>query len=133
MRYFYSFVTSLLFVVFVLVGQLVGGLAGELLYVMYGGMALNMPDFMFEIGPKLISGIVGGALAGFLCAKIYKNLHLLSALIFPSILMAVMIVGEFYTLATSGITTEVSVRIPVHGLTWYFYFYVLSKQIKKRV
>lgn len=132
-RYFYSFITSLLFVVFVLVGQLVGGLAGELLYAIYGGMALNMPDFMFEIGPKLISGFAGGALAGFLCAKIYKNIHLVSALIFPSILMAVMIAAAFYNLATVGFTSEVAVRIAVHGFTWYFYFYVLSKQIKKRV
>ena len=132
MRYFYSFVTSLLFVVFVLVGQIVGNLAGELLYEMYGMVSLNMPDYMFEIAPKLLSGIAGGALAGFLCANIYKNVHLVSALIFPSILMAVMIVAEFYTLATLEINTDILVRLPVHGLTWYFYFHVLSKQITKR-
>ena len=78
MRYFYSFVTSLLFVVFVLIGQLVGSLAGEQLYAIYGMVSLNMPDYMFEIAPKLLSGIAGGALAGFLCAKIYKNVHLVS-------------------------------------------------------
>ena len=132
MRYFYSFVTSLLFVVFVLVGQIVGSLAGELLYEMYGMVSLNMPDYMFEIAPKLLSGIAGGALAGFLCANIYKNVHLASALIFPSILMAVMIVAEFYTLATLEINTDILARLPVHGLTWYFYFHVLSKQITKR-
>ena len=132
MRYFYSFVTSLLFVVFVLVCQIVGNLAGELLYEMYGMVSLNMPDYMFEIAPKLLSGIAGGALAGFLCANIYKNVHLASALIFPSILMAVMIVAEFYTLATLEINTDILSRLPVHGLTWYFYFHVLSKQIKKR-
>ena len=132
MRYFYSFVTSLLFVVFVLVCQIVGNLAGELLYEMYGMVSLNMPDYMFEIAPKLLSGIAGGALAGFLCANIYKNVHLASALIFPSILMAVMIVAEFYTLATLEINTDILSRLPVHGLTWYFYFHVLSKQITKR-
>ena len=64
-RIFLSVMVSFIFFPGVILGQAIGHFGGELLYEFYAIWGLSLPEIIFSVGPDVISGLVGGALAAF--------------------------------------------------------------------
>ena len=105
-RIFLSVMVSFIFFPGVILGQAIGHFGGELLYGFYAIWGLSLPEFMFSVGPDVISGLVGGALAAFACSKIYKRYHPIAILIFPALLSIAATIGPLLMMEADGLTLE---------------------------
>ena len=123
MQKVYTLAASLLFVVFAAIGQLIGRVAGDWLYRFYDGWGLNIPSFVGDIAPIVISGIGGGWLAALGCSKVYRNYHPKFILIIPAFLMLIAIIGSGLGLVKDGLSSEgVGLFLANFAILFMFYY-----------
>ena len=122
-RHIITLIVSILFIPGAIIGNIIGMLLGYIFYFIYDKiMFLNIPSFIINSAPILISGIVGGLLSGYICFRIYKNLHFVSSLIFPffiTITFVVLLLPQKPLIALAN------------TLTFLAYFYIIKKLLKE--
>ena len=122
-RHIISVVVSFLFIPGAIIGNVIGYLLGRILYFIYDKvMFLNIPSFISNSAPTLISGIVGGLLSGYICFRIYKNLHFVSSLIFPFLITLTFVL---LLLPQKPLTSL------ANTLTFLAYIYIIRKLLKE--
>ena len=120
--------SSFIFFPGVLLGQAIGHFGGELLYEFYAIWGLSLPEIIFSVGPDVISGLVGGALAAFVCSKIYKRYHLVAILIFPALLSIAVTIGPLVVTGVDGLSLETS-AISFANLCSFIAFYLILRNL----
>ena len=128
MRILLSVMTSFIFFPGVLLGQAIGHFGGELLYEFYAIWGLSLPEIIFSVGPDVISGLVGGALAAFVCSKIYKRYHLVAILIFSALLSIAVTIGPLVVTGVDGLSVETS-AISFANLCSFIAFYLILRNL----
>jgi hypothetical protein len=130
-NYFFSILVSISFPISTIIGNAFGLIFGKILYWQYDTLGLNIPTIIKQSGPTLISGIIGGLLAGFICVKLYKNIHLISSMILPTLIIILITLASLYKifLNENFLSKDVFV-ILANILSLFSYFYIIQNHIK---
>lgn len=123
----YSLVVSLIFIPVAILGQFLGSYLGYFLYFIYDKiMFLNLPVFMLETAPLIISGIVAGSASAFSVSKIYKSYDLIFVTIIPLIIVLIAFLGDLSLLAKEGLGLKSISPILRELATISIYYYLLK-------
>lgn len=124
-RYIITLIVSLLVIPGAIIGNLIGMLLGDILYFIYDKvMFLNIPSFISNAAPTLISGIFGGLLSGYICFRIYKNLHFVTSLIIPFLIT---------TASVLSLLPQKPIIALANTLTFLAYLYIIRKLLKNDI
>ena len=121
-----SILMSVVFVPAVILGQLIGHFGGEILYKIYSTVGLNLPVFMFTVAPDILAGFAGGALAAFVCSKIYKKYHPSAILVMPLLLSVLSAIGPLLTMDMEGPVVE-TIGYSLSNLCVFIAFYYVLR------
>jgi len=125
----YSLVVSLIFIPVAILGQFLGSYLGYFLYFIYDKiMFLNLPVFMLETAPLIISGIVAGSASAFSVSKLYKSYDLIFATIIPLIIVLIALLGNFTLLTKEGLGFKSISHILRELATISIYYYFLKNK-----
>ena len=125
----YSLVVSLIFIPVAILGQFLGSYLGYFLYFIYDKiMFLNLPVFMLETAPLIISGIVAGSASAFSVSKLYKSYDLIFATIIPLIIVLIALLGNFTLLTKEGLGFKSISPILRELATISIYYYFLKNE-----
>ncbi len=123
----YSLVVSLIFIPVAVLGQFLGSYLGYFLYFIYDKiMFLNLPVFMLETAPSVISGVVAGSASAFSVSKIYKNYNLIFAMIAPLAIVLIALIGDVMILSKEGLGFKSISPILRELATIFIYYYFLK-------
>lgn len=123
----YSLVVSLIFIPVAILGQFLGSYLGYFLYFIYDKiMFLNLPVFMLETAPLIISGIVAGSASAFSVSKLYKSYDLIFVTIIPLIIVLIAFLGDLSLLAKEGLGLKSISPILRELATISIYYYLLK-------
>ena len=90
----FSILVSLVFLPIAVLAQYIGFYFGKILYFIYENiMFLNMPQFLINIAPLVISGFLAGYVAAKVVQLIYKNYNVNFCLILPAIVIMISLLG----------------------------------------
>ena len=123
-RYIITLIVSLLVIPGAIIGNLIGRLLGDILYFIYDQMSLNIPSIISNAAPALISGIFGGLLSGYICFRIYKNLHFVTSLIIPFLITTAFVLS---------LLPQNPLIALANTLTFLAYFYIIRKLLKNEI
>ncbi len=121
-----SILLSVVFVPAVILGQLIGHFGGEIFYKIYSTVGLNLPVFMFTVAPDILAGFAGGALAAFVCSKIYKKYHPSAILVIPLLLSVLSFVGPLLNMDVEGSVVQ-TIGYALSNLCVFIAFYYVLR------
>ena len=125
----YSLVVSLIFIPVAILGQFLGSYLGYFLYFIYDKiMFLNLPVFMLETAPLIISGIVAGSASAFSVSKLYKSYDLIFVTIIPLIIVLIAFLGDLSLLTKDGLGFKSISPILRELATISIYYYFLKNK-----
>ena len=125
----YSLVVSLVFIPVAVLGQFLGSYLGYFLYFIYDKiMFLNLPVFIYETAPLVISGVVAGGASAFSVSKIYKSYDLIFVTIIPLIIVLIAFLGDLSLLAKEGLGLKSISPILRELATISIYYYFLKNK-----
>ena len=117
-----SILVSLVFLPIVVLAQYVGFYFGKILYFIYDNiMFLNMPQFLINIAPLVISGFLAGYVAAKVVQLIYKNYNVNFCLILPAIVIMISLLGTILNPESSKETSEIIGTVLREIVTFGFY------------
>jgi len=128
-----SILVSLVFLPIVVLAQYVGFYFGKILYFIYDNiMFLNMPQFLINIAPLVISGFLAGYVAAKVVQLIYKNYNVNFCLILPAIVIMISLLGTILNPESSKETSEIIGTVLREIVTFGFYLFTL-KNVQERI
>lgn len=128
-----SILVSLVFLPIVVLAQYVGFYFGKILYFIYDNiMFLNMPQFLINITPLVISGFLAGYVAAKVVQLIYKNYNVNFCLILPAIVIMISLLGTILNPESSKETSEIIGTVLREIVTFGFYLFTL-KNVQERI
>jgi len=128
-----SILVSLVFLPIVVLAQYVGFYFGKILYFIYENiMFLNMPQFLINIAPLVISGFLAGYVAAKVVQLIYKNYNVNFCLILPAIVIMISLLGTILNPESSKETSEIIGTVLREITTFGLYFFTL-KNVQERI
>ena len=128
-----SILVSLVFLPIVVLAQYVGFYFGKILYFIYDNiMFLNMPQFLINITPLVISGFLAGYVAAKVVQLIYKNYNANFCLILPAIVIMISLLGTILNPESSKETSEIIGTVLREIVTFGFYLFTL-KNVQERI
>ena len=128
-----SILVSLVFLPIVVLAQYVGFYFGKILYFIYENiMFLNMPQFLINIAPLVISGFLAGYVAAKVVQLIYKNYNVNFCLILPAIVIIISLLGTILNPESSKETSEIIGTVLREITTFGLYFFTL-KNVQERI
>ena len=129
----FSILVSIIFLPVVVLAQYVGFYFGKILYFIYENtMFLNMPQFLIDIAPLVISGFLAGYVAAKAVQLIYKNYNVNFCLILPAILIIISLLGTILNPESSKETSEIIGTVLREIVTFGFYLFTL-KNVQERI
>ena len=129
----FSILVSIIFLPVVVLAQYVGFYFGKILYFIYENiMFLNMPKFLIDIAPLVISGFLAGYVAAKAVQLIYKNYNVNFCLILPAILIIISLLGTILNPESSKEITEIIGTVLREIVTFGFYLFTL-KNVQERI
>ena len=129
----FSILVSIIFLPVVVLAQYVGFYFGKILYFIYENiMFLNMPKFLIDIAPLVISGFLAGYVAAKAVQLIYKNYNVNFCLILPTILIRISFLGTILNPESSKETSEIIGTVLREIVTFGFYLFTL-KNVQERI
>lgn len=129
----FSILVSIIFLPVVVLAQYVGFYFGKILYFIYENiMFLNMPKFLIDIAPLVISGFLAGYVAAKAVQLIYKNYNVNFCLILPAILIIISLLGTILNPESSKETSEIIGTVLREIVTFGFYLFTL-KNVQERI
>lgn len=129
----FSILVSIIFLPVVVLAQYVGFYFGKILYFIYENiMFLNMPKFLINIAPLVISGFLAGYVAAKAVQLIYKNYNVNFCLILPAILIIISLLGTILNPESSKETSEIIGTVLREIVTFGFYLFTL-KNVQERI
>ena len=129
----FSILVSIIFLPVVVLAQYVGFYFGKILYFIYENiMFLNMPKFLIDIAPLVISGFLAGYVAAKAVQLIYKNYNVNFCLILPAILIIISLLGTILNPESSKETSEIIGMVLREIATFGFYLFTL-KNVQERI
>jgi hypothetical protein len=129
----FSILVSIIFLPVVVLAQYVGFYFGKILYFIYENiMFLNMPKFLIDIAPLVISGFLAGYVAAKAVQLIYKNYNVNFCLILPAILIIISLLGTILNPESSKETSEIIGTVLRENVTFGFYLFTL-KNVQERI
>ena len=129
----FSILVSIIFLPVVILAQYVGFYFGKILYFIYENiMFLNMPKFLIDIAPLVISGFLAGYVAAKAVQLIYKNYNVNFCLILPAILIIISLLGTILNPESSKETSEIIGTVLREIVTFGFYLFTL-KNVQERI
>ena len=129
----FSILVSIIFLPVVVLAQYVGFYFGKILYFIYDNiMFLNMPKFLIDIAPLVISGFLAGYVAAKAVQLIYKNYNVNFCLILPAILIIISLLGTILNPESSKETSEIIGTVLREIVTFGFYLFTL-KNVQERI
>ena len=69
-------------------------------------MFLNIPSFISDIAPAVISGAIAGYISALVISKIYKNFNFVLVLIIPIIVIIISLLGSFLNISNTGLSIQ---------------------------
>ena len=121
----YSILISLVVIPLFAVGQLIGLFIGNLFSwfqsVWFGG------GIFYELTPYVISGLIAGAISGFVVIKFYKKYILNFAMIIPSFLTLVILYYVFTQIGIEGWSFKRVQDLAQQITTIVMYYYILKE------
>ena len=128
-----SILVSLVFLPIVVLAQYVGFYFGKILYFIYENiMFLNMPQFLINIAPLVISGFLAGYVAAKVVQLIYKNYNVNFCLILPAIVIIISLLGTILNPESSNETSEIIGTVLREIATFSIYLFTL-KNVQERI
>ena len=128
-----SILVSLVFLPIVVLSQYVGFYFGKILYFIYENiMFLNMPQFLINIAPLVISGFLAGYVAAKVVQLIYKNYNVNFCLILPAIVIIISLLGTILNPENSKEISEIIGTVLREIATFGFYLFIL-KNVQERI
>ena len=125
-NYLLTILTSLLFFPLVFLGQIGGNIAGEFFIWFNNSFSyLNIPKIISVIVVAYMAGYIAGYFSAFIIKKVYKNLNLKLALIFPILLIVFAMIGDFSYATKNGFDLEYLGHVIRNPLTIFYYYYFL--------
>lgn len=122
---------SLTFLPLVILGMLGGGIAGELfLWFMNYFSQYPLTDWIAIICAHYAAGYVAGFFCAFVISKIYKQFILTTALIIPTIVIAVAIFLDVSYAFKNGFNLEFLGHIVRSPVTLIIYYTTLEDRVK---
>ena len=139
MRITISILLSILALPLFFIGNILGILASEIYRIMMSPWTTDeswipfysyFSDFMFIVLTTALSGSIAGGFSHFLIFKIYKNPHLITLMILPSILTLMLCLFTLFPVYFMSIEMHWTYRIMNLGayIMTYAVFYTLSKE-----
>ena len=129
----FSILVSIIFLPVVVLAQYVGFYFGKILYFIYENiMFLNMPKFLIDIAPLVISGFLAGYVAAKAVQLIYKNYNVNFCLILPAIVIMISLLGTILNPESSKETSEIIGTVLREIVTFGFYLFTL-KNVQERI
>ena len=129
----FSILVSIIFLPVVVLAQYVGFYFGKILYFIYENiMFLNLPKFLIDIAPLVISGFLAGYVAAKAVQLIYKNYNVNFCLILPAILIIISLLGTILNPESSKETSEIIGTVLREIVTFGFYLFTL-KNVQERI
>ena len=123
----YSLLVSLVFIPVAILGQFLGLYLGKILYFIYDYvMSLRLPDFIADIGPTVVSGVIAGYVSALIVTKIYKNYNLLFATILPFAVILFSFIEDIFLAADANWSTESIGSLLREVVTIAVYYYLLK-------
>ena len=123
----YSLLVSLVFIPVAILGQFLGLYLGKILYFIYDYvMSLRLPDFIADIGPTVVSGVIAGYVSALIVTKIYKNYNLLFVTILPLAVILFSFIGDILLAADANWSTESIGSLLREVATIAAYYYLLK-------
>ena len=124
-----SFLISLIFIPVAILGQFLGLYLGKLLYFIYEKvMFLNIPSFISDIAPAVISGAIAGYISALVISKTYKNFNFLFVLIIPIIVIIISLLGSFLNISNTGLSMQTITPFFRELITIGVFIYVLKEK-----
>ena len=128
-----SILVSLVFLPIVVLAQYVGFYFGKILYFIYENiMFLNMPQFLINIAPLVISGFLAGYVAAKVVQLIYKNYNVNFCLILPAIVIMISLLGTILNPENSKEISEIIGNVSREIATFGIYLFTL-KNVQERI
>jgi hypothetical protein len=128
-----SILVSLVFLPIVVLAQYVGFYFGKILYFIYENiMFLNMPQFLINIAPLVISGFLAGYVAAKVVQLIYKNYNVNFCLILPAIVIMISLLGTILNPENSKEISEIIGTVSREIATFGIYLFTL-KNVQERI
>jgi len=128
-----SILVSLVFLPIVVLAQYVGFYFGKILYFIYENiMFLNMPQFLINIAPLVISGFLAGYVAAKVVQLIYKNYNVNFCLILPAIVIIISLLGTILNPENSKEISEIIGTVSREIATFGIYLFTL-KNVQERI
>ena len=129
----FSILVSLVFLPIAVLAQYIGFYFGKILYFIYDNiMFLNMPQFLINIAPLVISGFLAGYVAAKVVQLIYKNYNVNFCLILPAIVIMISLLGTILNPESSKETSEIIGTVLREIVTFGFYLFTL-KNVQERI
>ena len=129
----FSILVSLVFLPIAVLAQYIGFYFGKILYFIYENiMFLNMPQFLINIAPLVISGFLAGYIAAKAVQLIYKNYNVNFSLILPAIVIMISLLGTILNPESSKETSEIIGTVLREIATFGLYFFTL-KNVQERI
>lgn len=128
-----SIFVSLVFLPIAVLTQYIGLYFGKILYFIYENiMFLNMPQFLINIAPLVISGFLAGYIAAKAVQLIYKNYNVNFCLIIPAIVIIISLLGTLLNAESSKDISEIIGTVLREITTFGLYFFTL-KNMRERI
>ena len=128
-----SILVSLVFLPIAVLTQYIGFYFGKILYFIYENiMFLNMPQFLINIAPLLISGFLAGYIAAKAVQLIYKNYNVNFCLIIPAIIIIISLLGTLLNAESSKDLSEIIGTVLREIITFGLYLFTL-KNMRERI
>jgi len=128
-----SILVSLVFLPIAVLTQYIGFYFGKILYFIYENiMFLNMPQFLINIAPLVISGFLAGYIAAKAVQLIYKNYNVNFCLIIPAIIIIISLLGTLLNAESSKDLSETIGTVLREIVTFGLYLFTL-KNMRERI
>jgi hypothetical protein len=128
-----SILVSLVFLPIAVLTQYIGFYFGKILYFIYENiMFLNMPQFLINIAPLVISGFLAGYIAAKAVQLIYKDYNVNFCLIIPAIIIIISLLGTTLNAEISKDTSEIIGTVLREIITFGLYLFTL-KNMRERI
>ncbi|MDB4828532.1 hypothetical protein OAH30_05335 [Candidatus Pelagibacter sp.] len=128
-----SILVSLVFLPIAVLTQYIGFYFGKILYFIYENiMFLNMPQFLINIAPLVISGFLAGYIAAKAVQLIYKNYNVNFCLIIPAIIIIISLLGTLLNAESSKDLSEIIGTVLREIVTFGLYLFTL-KNMRERI
>lgn len=125
-NYLLTILASLLFFPLAFLGQIGGNLAGEFFvwfnnYFSYFGI----PKIISIVVVAFMAGYIAGYFSAYIIKKVYKNLNLICAMIFPILLIGAAMIGDFLYAQKNGFDLDYLGHVIRNPATIFYYYYFL--------